>query len=88
MKICILTPRYPLPIKGGDSLRIFNIAKHLKARGHELILASIYDKNYIRTEEAMTVFSQIHAVKRIPLLSAFFSLLFLLRGKPIQCGYY
>ncbi len=88
MKICILTPRYPLPIKGGDSLRIINIAKHLKAQGHELILVSIYDKNCDQTEEAMKIFSQIHVVKRNPLVSAFFAFLYMLQGKPIQCGYY
>ena len=40
MKICILTPRFPLPECGGDLLRINNIARYLKSKGHSLVLIS------------------------------------------------
>ena len=40
MKICILTPRFPVPECGGDLLRINYIARYLKAKGHQLILVS------------------------------------------------
>ena len=44
MKICILTPRFPLPENGGDLLRICNVSRYLKSQGHELVLVSYTEK--------------------------------------------
>lgn len=87
MKICILTPRFPFPENGGDVLRINNIARYLKARQHELILVS-YCEGEPDLEAAATIYDKLYTVRRKKSDSLLYSLLFMLRGKPIQCGYY
>ena len=90
MTISILTPRFPFPENGGDVLRINNIARYLKAKGHQLILCSFAEDtiSYSAQEEANTLYDIIHTVKRNKLVSLLYSTLFFLTGRPIQCGYY
>lgn len=88
MKICILTPRFPFPENGGDVLRINGIAKYLKSRGHKLCLVSFVENLNIPQREAFALYDTIHIVKRKTWQSIVHSLLFFLKGKPIQCGYY
>ena len=87
MKICILTPRFPMPENGGDVLRINNIARYLKAQGHELLLVSFYDKS-VDVEEAGRLYDKIFLVRRNRFASYVYTLLFLICGRPMQCGYY
>ena len=87
MKICILTPRFPFPENGGDVLRINNIARYLKSEGHSLILVS-YCEQHNNTDEALCLYDKVYVVKRLSLASFYHSASFLMRGKPIQCGYY
>ena len=87
MKICILAPRFPLPEAGGDLLRINNIARYLKSKGHFLILVS-YTEREPALEEAKKLYDKIYTVKRHRATSAFYSATALLTGHPIQCGYY
>lgn len=87
MKICILTPRFPFPENGGDVLRINNIARYLKRWGHHLVLVS-FDNGSSDIETAKKLYDTIYTTRRSSLTSAFYSLAFLLLGKPIQCGYY
>lgn len=87
MKICILTPRFPFPENGGDVLRINNIARYLKARHHELILVS-YCEGEPDMKAAATIYDKVYTVHRRKSDSLLYSLWFMLRGKPIQCGYY
>lgn len=87
MKICILTPRFPFPENGGDVLRINNIARYLKKQGNELILISFYE-SYTDMASAKKLYDKIYVIKRKKIESILYSLLFLLSGKPIQCGYY
>lgn len=90
MKICILTPRFPFPEYGGDVLRINSIARYLKSKGHYLVLVSFVDSTVglNANAEARTLYDAIYTVKRYKLISVFFSALFFLVRKPIQCGYY
>lgn len=89
MKVCILAPRYPFPENGGDVLRINNIARYLKSQGHELILVSFREHIQEKaTNEETELYDFIYTNKRNRFTSALFSLAYLLRGKPIQCGYY
>lgn len=89
MKICILAPRYPFPENGGDALRINSIARYLKSRGHELILVSFCETENKKIEkQAKELYNHIFIKKRYRCLSAVYSFLYLLCGKPIQCGYY
>ncbi len=88
MKICILTPRFPFPENGGDVLRINNIARYLKGQGHKLLLVSFCDNSNVDMEEANDLYGKVFLVKRKKVMSFAYSLLFMLRGLPIQCGYY
>lgn len=87
MKICILTPRFPFPENGGDVLRINNIARYLKAQNHKLILVS-YCEQEPDLETARTLYDKVYTIRRKRSDSLLYSLLFMLSGKPIQCGYY
>ena len=87
MKICILAPRFPMPECGGDLLRINYIARHLKAQGHQLILVS-YTEGAPNLEAAKKVYDKIYTVEHHKMAALFYSALFMLTGRPIQCGYY
>ena len=87
MKICLLTPRFPFPENGGDVLRINNIARYFKSQGHELLLVSFYD-GMINMDDAKGLYDKIYLIKRNKADSMLYSLLFMLSGRPIQCGYY
>lgn len=87
MKICILTPRYPLPEAGGDLLRINNIARYLRSQGHQLVLVS-YTESDPDLELGATVYDKIYTVRRSKWDSLFYSALFVIKGHPIQSGYY
>lgn len=89
MKICILTPRFPLPECGGDLLRINNIARYLKSKGHSLVLISYVENPHeYDLQAAKELYDHIYIVKRHKWSSVFYSALFMLVGRPIQCGYY
>lgn len=90
MKICILTPRFPVPENGGDVLRINNIARYLKKKNYEVVLCSFYDKEsqLDALPDAEKIYDKIFLVKRNKLVSLLESLRFFLMGQPIQCGYY
>ncbi len=87
MRICLLTPRFPLPECGGDLLRINYIARYLKAQGHQLILVS-YTEEAPDLDAAKEIYDKIYTVERKKLNTLFYSALFMLTGRPIQCGYY
>ncbi|MBQ0050091.1 MAG: glycosyltransferase [Bacteroidales bacterium] len=87
-KICILTPRFPLPENGGDVLRINNIARQLRAQGYELVLVSFEEDGAPQVYEAQHIYNKVYTVHRGRVTSAINSLLSLLRAQPIQCGYY
>lgn len=87
MKICILTPRFPVPECGGDLLRINYIARYLKSQGHQLVLVS-YTEEAPDLNAAKEIYDKIYTVNRCKLTTLFYSALFMLTGRPIQCGYY
>jgi hypothetical protein len=90
VKICILTPRFPFPENGGDVLRINNIARYLKNRGHSLVLVSYCTREDIDNRKNSTerLYDTIYYVKRNNFVSLGMSLWALLFNKPIQIGYY
>lgn len=87
MKICILTPRFPMPENGGDVLRINNIVRYIKKKGHNLVLVS-FCEDFNNIQLAKDLYDKIYVVKRRSIESVFYALLFWLSGRPIQCGYY
>jgi hypothetical protein len=88
MKICILTPRFPFPENGGDVLRINNIARYLKKKGHVLILVSYFagDSNIETMSERL--YDKIYRIKHSKFTALGYSLWAFFLGKPIQIGYY
>ena len=90
MKICILTPRFPFPETGGDVLRINNICRYLKGKGHTIILVTFFDKTNKDEYKilAQNLYDKVYYVKRSNFVSYTFSALALLCNKPIQVGYY
>lgn len=88
MKILILTPRFPFPENGGDVLRINNIARYLKKQGHKLVLLSFVENEYSDTVCQEKLYDTIYTVRRCNIMSMFFSIWYLIIGKPMQCGYY
>lgn len=87
MKFCILTPRFPFPENGGDVLRINNVARYLKAQGHSLCLVSFVPKQ-TNLSEAAKLYDSIYCVPFSKVSAYFFSLIYYLIGRPMQCGYY
>lgn len=88
MKICILTPRFPYPQFGGDTLRINEVARFLKSQGHKLILVSMSDDEHPDIETASNLYDKIYFVKRKKIVSFFYAAQYFILGKPMQCGYY
>lgn len=89
MKICILAPRFPFPENGGDVLRINNIARQLKKRGHEIILVSFGPKeNKICESYEDCPYSKIYLVPKNRIASILYALVAYTIGKPLQTGHY
>jgi hypothetical protein len=88
MKICILTPRYPFPENGGDVLRINNIARYLKSKGHTLVLVSYCSKADMGGKPPEALYDTVYLVKRSRPVSLGMSAWALVFNKPIQIGYY
>ena len=87
-KVCILTPRFPIPENGGDVLRINNIARQLKREGYELILVSFVDEGSPQLFEAERLYDKVYTIHRNPLNSLLQSVIHLFLGRAMQCGYY
>lgn len=87
-KICILTPRFPVPENGGDVLRINNIARQLKRDGYELVLVSFEDDGMPQIFDAERIYDRVYTVHRNRFNSIWQSLRHLLMGRAMQCGYY
>jgi hypothetical protein len=90
MRICILTPRFPFPENGGDVLRINNIARYLKSRGHTLVLASYCSWGDLQTKNnpPEPLYDTMYLIQRRRLVSLGMSAWALVFNRPIQIGYY
>ncbi len=89
MKICIVTPRFPYPENGGDVVLINDIIHYLSDKGNEIILLSYYEKEQIGLiNQNYEHIKQIIPIKRKKIISIFWSIIFFITRRPIQCGYY
>ncbi|MCL2844412.1 MAG: glycosyltransferase family 4 protein [Chitinivibrionia bacterium] len=88
MKICILTPRFPFPENGGDVLRINNICRYLKSKGHQLILVSYYDNKDIKNNLSEQLYDKIYYIKHRKIRAYINTILAFIFNKPLQIGYY
>ena len=87
-KICILTPRFPIPENGGDVLRINNIAHQLRKQGYKLILLSLEENGEPQIFEAQRIYHKVYTVHRYHIASLFHAVICFLQAKPMQCGFY
>lgn len=87
-KICILTPRFPIPENGGDVLRINNIARQLKREGYKLVLVSFEEDGAPHIFDAERIYDKVYTVHRNKFNGLWQSILHLLTGRAMQCGYY
>lgn len=87
-KICILTPRFPVPENGGDVLRINNIARQLKREGYQLVLLTFEEDGAPQIFEAERIYDKVYTVHRSKLNSLWQSFVHMLSGRAMQCGYY
>lgn len=87
MKICILSPRYPWPETGGDTIRMNRLASYLKSQNHEVFLVCFFDGKEADNKKKLP-YDKTILVRRYSFISAFNSFLYIIQGRPIQCGYY
>lgn len=89
MKILVILSRVPYPLEKGDKLRAFNQLKVL-SKQHDVYLFALNDTPLHR--DAVRILSSFCKEIRIFRLSKMsiivHTFLFLLRGKPLQCGYF
>lgn len=84
----MLTPRFPFPQYGGDTLRINEIAKYLRSKGHILILVSLSDEKSPHVSDAEKIYHKVYYVRRNKCKTLLNCSISYLKGKPLQCGYY
>jgi glycosyltransferase involved in cell wall biosynthesis len=87
-RILVLTPRFPYPLKAGDTLRIYHICRALSKKYSITLLSLCGTKEKVKREPKENVFDQIYRVHHtrwqawLQTAAAFFS------GKPLQVAYY
>ncbi len=89
MKIAVILSRIPYPLEKGDKLRAFHQIRELSKR-HEIYLFALNDSRLDpEAEKILSPFCQrihfFHLPFAARVWNAFF---FMLKGKPIQCGYF
>ena len=84
-KILIVTTRFPFPIYSGDRLRIYNIFKNLSKKNR---VDLIYTSSKNNLKEKIEFINKAIFVKTNIVKNIFFTIYFLLKGKPLQVGYF
>ncbi len=84
-KILIVTTRFPFPLYSGDRLRIYNIFKNLSKKNK---IDLIYTSSNHNLKEKIKFINKAIFVKTNIIKSIFFTMYFLLKGKPLQVGYF
>ncbi len=76
MKILMITPYFPWPVRGGASMRIFNIVKKLSQKGYKIVLLAGRKKNQSISEREMSKYCEKIYFYSLPSFNRFFSLFF------------
>lgn len=89
MKLLILLSRFPYPLEKGDKLRAYHQIRVLSQK-HELYLFALADQQVPSSSiEALAPYCQQIRVGKINACSKLVNIFFaLLKGLPIQCGYF
>jgi len=87
-RILVLTPRFPYPLKAGDTLRIYYICRAL-ADKYSLTLLSICEtEEEMEAEPADAIFDRIERVYHSKWRARFQTAKAFLTGEPLQLAYY
>lgn len=89
-RILFLTPRYPLPLIGGDRVKQFHLLKHLSSR-HEVTMVTFYQGKGLKDEHRKTIDDmgiEQHIFPLNPLKKALSILFTFLGRRPLEILYY
>lgn len=89
MRLLVVLSRFPYPLEKGDKLRAYHQIR-LLSQYHELFLFVLSDKKIPETYRTqLTPFCKEIHIENINLFSKiFYAFLFMLKGLPLQCGYF
>ena len=89
MRILVLAPRFPYPLDKGDRLTVFNLVKHF-SRLHDVALVTFLEESQSPavTRHLEGPADRIDTVPLQTRRSYLRALMGMLRGKPLQVGYY
>jgi len=90
LKLLVITPRFPYPLERGDKLRAYHQIRQL-SKQHEVTLVALSEGPV--DPEAFSKVSRdccenIHVISRSRLTTVWSTLLAVLRGQPLQVGYF
>jgi len=89
VRILVLAPRFPYPLDKGDRLTVFNLVKHF-SRLHDVALVTFLEPGQ-DPEDRRHLEDAADRIDTVPLQarrSYLRAVLRMLRGKPLQVGYY
>ena len=90
MKLLVITSRFPYPLERGDKLRAYHQIRQL-SKQHEVTLVALsegaVDPEALQKVAADSC-SNIHVISRSRLTTVWSTLLAVLRGRPLQVGYF
>ena len=84
-KILIVTTKFPFPLFSGDKLRIYNIFKYLSKKNKIDLIYTEPKENFHKKIKFInkTIFVKTHILEKY-----FNILLFFIKVKPLQVGYF
>jgi sugar transferase (PEP-CTERM/EpsH1 system associated) len=90
LKLLFLANRTPYPPYRGDKLKIYNLAKRLAKKGHELHLVTFAQnaEDFAAKEELQGIFKEVHLVSLPPWKSALNCIAAVWDKKPLQVLYF
>lgn len=90
MKLLFLANRTPYPPYRGDKLKIYNLARRLAGKGHELHLVTfaLSSEDFAAKRELEKIFSEVHLISLPPWKSLLHCIAALWDKKPLQVLYF
>lgn len=88
-KVCFLTPRFSYPENGGDVVLLNDLMHWFKDQGYEVIQITFYEKEQEKLlNRQHDYIDKLFPIKRDNFVSIKNTIMFYLKGLPLQCGYY
>ena len=89
MRVLVLAPRFPFPLDKGDRITVFNLVRHF-SRLHDVALVTFLEPDQ-NPDDRRHLVDAADRIDTVPLAKGrayLRALLGMLRGKPLQVGYY